>query len=377
VGTVFNIVIGTVFVFLVFSLIVSGVNEALAAVFAIRSKILWQTLKSLSAKTDKPERVDLYRISRLPFTAKWLEKLPLIGPRAKTWVDHRPVTDGTVPRVIVPAAGVPADPSAGAPAAAPGDDAEAFINGVVARTERFDTTRENRPTRVKHVSPQVVSQVLLELGGALPPLAEGAADALRQGQQYLDQILSSAAVKGTQLEAPVRAAINRAQGDVDKFRVAMEDWFDARMSALSRVYKSWARWVMLIVGLLVAFVFNVNPVRTVDSFRKDTALAQATVDQAAAFVATADPQGKLCAAGGTGNDATAKPAERIEECYRAVEDAVASSRRLPPPLTFDHFFWGPDNWWQYILGSILAGIAISLGAPFWFDALRKLMAVRR
>jgi hypothetical protein len=367
-STVVNIVIGTIFVFLVFSLIVSGVNEALSAVFAIRSKFLWQTLKSLSARTDKPDRLDIRAIARLPFTAAWLEKLPLIGRHARHWIDHRPVTDGTVPIKVVAAAD---------PAAAQDVHSNAFLDGVVARTERFDTTREQRPTRVKHVSPQVVSQVLLELGGALPAIAESAGDTVRQGEQYLEQILNSPAVKGTQLEAPVRAAVNRAQGDVEKFRVAMEDWFDARMTALSRVYKMWARWVMLVVGLLVALVFNVNPVRTVDSLRRDSALAQATVDQATSFVKTVDPPGDACRLGGATDTTSAQPAVRIEDCYRAVQGAVAASRRLPPPLSFDHFFWGTDGWWQYLLGSVAAGIAISLGAPFWFDALRRLMVLRR
>ncbi len=79
-GTVVNVVVGTMFVFLVFSLVVSGVNELLAAVFAIRSKILWQTLEGLAGPTDAAfPRLTLRRVLQLPFTARWLEHLPLVG----------------------------------------------------------------------------------------------------------------------------------------------------------------------------------------------------------------------------------------------------------------------------------------------------------
>ena len=370
-GTVVNIVIGTAFVFLIFSLVVSGVNEGLTAVFAIRSKILWQTLTGLAATSEAPEKLGLTRVLQLPFTAPWIERLPIIGRWAKGWTDPRPRVEENVPKDVV-AAYVPNQDASDAGGAAP------FIKGVLSRSERFDTSRKGRPTRVKHVSPQVISQVMIELGGELPSLAGEANRALQQGELFLQQILSSAAIKGTQLEAPVRAAIGRAQGDVDKFRAGIEDWFDARMGALSRVYKMWARWSMLGIGLVVAFVLNVNPVRTVDTLRKDTALAQATVDQATQFAKAVDPTGDVCRpAAGDQAPAAATPPDRIGECYRAVQDAVAVGRTLPPPLNFDHLFWGQDSWWQYILGSVLAGVAISLGAPFWFDTLRKIMSVRR
>ncbi len=198
-GTVVNIVIGTAFVFLIFSLVVSGVNEGLTAVFAIRSKILWQTLTGLAATSEAPEKLRLMRVLPLPFTAPWIERLPIIGRWAKGWTDPRPRVEENVPKDVV-AAYVPNQDASDAGGAAP------FIKGVLSRSERFDTSRKGRPTRVKHVSPQVISQVMIGWRGSshrwparpTAPCSRGSCSCSRS---------CSAAIKGTQLEAPVRAAM--------------------------------------------------------------------------------------------------------------------------------------------------------------------------
>ena len=356
-GTLFNIAIGTVFVFVVFSLVVSGINELITAVFAIRSKILWQTLTGLAAATSENlPKLDLGRVLQLAATASWLKKTPVLGKLAQGWHDHRPLV------------------LAAAPTGASG-----FLSGLAARTTRFDSAKVDRRTRVKNVSPQVVSQVLLELGGDLPTLGLGST--IAQGEAFIDRIARHDEVVGTHLEAPVRVAAARAQGDIERFRVAIEEWFDARMNALSGLYKTWSRWMMLGIAVVVAFVMSVNPIRTIDALRKDSALGQATADQAASFVANVTPTADLCPPGVTSSatPSTLTAADRVAQCYGAVRDAISRGRQLPPPLSFSShaLFKGTQTWFEYILGCGLGAVALSFGAPFWFDALRKLIALRR
>ncbi len=223
--------------------------------------------------------------------------------------------------------------------------------------------------------------MLIELGGELPALADEVGQLTRQGQAFLQKVRER--VAGTNLERPVRVAIARARGDIDQFRVAIEEWFDARMEALTSLYKTWARWILLGVALVVAFVVNVNPVRTIDALRKDTALAEITAEQAREFVTDVGGTLDVCqpiASASEQPDVAGGPdaaSGQVAECYAAIQDAVAEGRQLPPPLNFDHLFWGTQGWWQYVLGSLLGAIAISFGAPFWFDALRKLTSLRR
>jgi hypothetical protein len=142
VGTVVNVVVGVIFVFLVFSLVVSGVNELLVTVTGIRAKVLWQTLRGLEARSGAPvEKLTLRWVMRLPFS-RWLTK-----------ADPRPMVQD-------------------APPSAP----TGFVDGILARTERFDSSAKDTRTGVKHVSPQVVSQVQTQVRPQLENAARERAD---------------------------------------------------------------------------------------------------------------------------------------------------------------------------------------------------------
>jgi hypothetical protein len=73
VGDALNVAISVIFVFLVFSLVVSGINEGLNELFAIRSKVLWHAIDDISRQVDTPRRILRLRdVLAMPFTAlRW------------------------------------------------------------------------------------------------------------------------------------------------------------------------------------------------------------------------------------------------------------------------------------------------------------------
>ena len=183
------------------------------------------------------------------------------------------------------------------------------------------------------------------------------------------------------METAVKSASARAQGDVDKFAQSIEDWFDARMDALSSLYKQWTRLIMLVIALLIAFVVDVNPIVAVALLRKDSALAATTADQAAAFVAKTGASFDNCptlSATKTTTPTTtaASPTKHVADCYADTQKAFAQSQKLPPPLDFAHRWKGGDSWPEYIFGCLVGAVAISFGAPFWYDLLRKIISLR-
>ena len=331
-----SIAIGVVFIFLTFSLVISGIHEALVAITSLRAKVLWTTLKHFADTEDNG------RASRL--TLKQFAKLPFAVEAA----DPRPKGSDV--------------------GAADHPGGKAFLDKVRTQTERFESG--TRRSRLKSVSPTVISRAVLELGGDLATLAEREPAKVRAYFQNVEQ-----AVRGTQLERPVKAAIAQAGGDVERFRGEIESWFDARMKALSSLYKMWSRWILLVLSLVLAFAVDVNPITAVDLLRKDDALAQATVDQATTFAQTEHLSVAGCP---TTASATPTPtsSDPLGDCYRSVRNTIARTRLLPPPLSFDHFGRGRERLWQYVFGCLLGAIAISFGAPFWFDALRRLIAAR-
>jgi hypothetical protein len=337
-GTVITIAIGVVFVFLTFSLVISGVNEALVAVTSLRAKVLWTTLRHFAdnEQSGHGSRLTLRRFAGL-----------LVSLRT-------------------------ADPRPKGPAPEPGaeDGGQAFLASVRQQTERFESGA--RRSRLKHVSPKVISRAVLELGGDLANIAQA-------DKPKIDAFLHTiqTRVRGTQLEGPVKAAIAEARGDVERFRVAIEDWFDTRMKALSSLYRMWSRWLLLALSVALAFAIDVNPIVTVDLLRKDGALAEATVDQASAFAKTEQLTITGCPNGGaTAPAASGSTTDSMIQCYESLRNVVARTRTLPPPLAFEHFGPGTERTWQYLVGCLIGAIAISFGAPFWFDVLRRLIASR-
>jgi len=398
---VVNIIISVVFVFLVFSLIVSGINEGLSALFAIRSKVLWKTIDEFSRKVQTPNQI-----------LKFGDLLKFLVPKSKS--DPRPevTVASDVAELESARHSATEAPVSTALVATP----NRLVTGLVfAKASPYDTARDK--TRVKNVSAQSFSEAMLDLGvhkpvvdaakaqlpqlpagggaaaapvpatlqvatpvpDASPTIGETVDETVRQAKLFLQTILD--AVQGTELEKPVRAAIAEAKGDLIVFRASIERWFDARMASLSAVYKMWSRWVMLGLGLIVAAVFNLNMITTVTQLSNDSALAELTAEQASAFI---DKSGTTLTAFCSAN----APAEsegasaQLAQCYSDVEDFVADARELPPPLEFNSWVWSDGElqlwgWQGYFLGVLLGGLAISLGAPFWFDTLRRIMSLKR
>ena len=334
-----SIAIGVVFIFLTFSLVISGIHEALVAVTSLRAKVLWTTLKHFADKEEngRASRLTLKQFGKLPFAFESSDPRPK-GSNVGA-VDHA--------------------------------GGKAFLDQVRAQTERFESG--TRRSRLKNVSPTVISRAVLELGGDLATIAQREPDKVRT---FFANIQHN--VQGTQLERPVKAAIAQAGGDVERFRTEIESWFDARMKALSSLYKMWSRWILLALSLILAFAVDVNPIVAVDMLRKDDALAQATVDQATAFAKAEGLTLPGCSPTAPGGPSAPGPGtDPLADCYRSVRNAVAGTRALPPPLAFDHFGRGSERMWQYLAGCLIGAIAISFGAPFWFDALRRLIAARK
>jgi hypothetical protein len=41
------------------------------------------------------------------------------------------------------------------------------------------------------------------------------------------------------------------------------------------------------------------------------------------------------------------------------------------------WFTGEGNWWLHLAGVAATAVALVLGAPFWFDILKRLTGIRR
>ncbi len=180
-----------------------------------------------------------------------------------------------------------------------------------------------------------------------------------------------AAIRATvgQLPNPdVRVAlltlIDEAGGDIDAARKNIEGWYDDAMDRASGWYKRRAQWILLALGLLVAIATNADSINIAQTLTHDSALRGVVV--AAAEEAAKHPT---------------TPGQTPAEQARAVRLEL-SSLGLPfgwvnrPQADDPRGLPDGAGWVLKVIGLLLTALAVSQGAPFWFDLLNKFVVVR-
>lgn len=197
-----------------------------------------------------------------------------------------------------------------------------------------------------------------------------------------------------------------AQGDVDKFKVYLESWFDATMERASGWYKKHTQFILFFVGFIIAVIFNVDTIKIVDKLEKDPKLREQIVQQADAFVKehpnldqdliqlknqVGSPKTEITSA----DSSLTKDGE--DSLNLANFDALKGRRDLlfkKADSLINNDLKNTNNilgikWREYqcksgwvgcilksLSGWIITALALSLGAPFWFDLLNKMMKMR-
>src|SRR5262249_3775904 len=150
---------------------------------------------------------------------------------------------------------------------------------------------------------------------------------------------------------------------VEAFRKNLENWFNDAMDRVGGWYKRWTRQILLVISVLAVIALNADTIKIVQRLSSDSALraSLAAAAEDAAKRATGQPDGN------TG----------VPQKLNAV---VEQSKTLELPL-------GWDQWpWKYpfdvklallkIFGLLISALAVSQGAPFWFDVLSKVTNLR-
>ena len=163
-------------------------------------------------------------------------------------------------------------------------------------------------------------------------------------------------------------AIDTAQGDLDRAVANIGAWFDSGMDRVSGAYKRGTQNVVFAIALVVTVLLNVNTITIADYLYRNDAARAAVVERAEAAVRDSTPL--------TGADSARYRRARAE--LRALELPIGwdigwgAPRQKPHPLAVG--FW--NDFLAPVFGLLITAFAASLGAPFWFDVLNKVMVIR-
>ncbi|MEW5930632.1 MAG: hypothetical protein AB1941_24495 [Gemmatimonadota bacterium] len=224
------------------------------------------------------------------------------------------------------------------------------------------------------------------------------------------------------IRKPLLLFIDEAGGDIAKVRLRLEQWYEDSMERVSGLYKRKTQAMILLIAAVVTVMANADTIRIGRALASDAALRSAVVAQAQAMASnpSADlrellrldsiraaetrrrAQVPADTTGGTAAPDTT-PAARVAADsaaafrLRQVRASIDSLQAMGVPLGWQV----PDTtrkridairdsgerrqaWlgfyasgvWRGLPGLLLTMLAISLGAPFWFDMLNKIINVR-
>ena len=174
------------------------------------------------------------------------------------------------------------------------------------------------------------------------------------------------------LKKPLAALLNAAGGDYDKLLTATDAWFNSQMDRVSGWYKRTAQWWLVAIGAVIVILGGIDSISIARQAYASPVVTQALAGSITNAVNTAVSGTSTSPA----PSATPVPQDQSDAVAKAVSDALAkdptikviwSSALLPTDLS---------GWALKVLGLLITIVAVSLGAPFWFDLLKTLINVR-
>ncbi len=171
-------------------------------------------------------------------------------------------------------------------------------------------------------------------------------------------------------EGEIRTALlslfDSAKDNLEQARKNVEDWFDGAMERVSGWYKRKSQWILLGVAFIVACIINVDTLSLSTSLWQNPTLRQEITVAADLYISRTQSI--------TGHE---KP-EEIREAWDNLQNQLSNVKKLDLPLgwSWTAFPQKGSQWCWKIIGLVITTLAVSLGAPFWFDLLNKVARLR-
>lgn len=204
-----------------------------------------------------------------------------------------------------------------------------------------------------YVSARTFSVTLLDLVAPVHPDGSRTMAEIRGGIQKLPE---------SSLQRALLILLNEAQSDLGAFQANLETWYDESMERVSGWYKAKTQRVILVLALLVTVLANADTIYIASQLASNNTLREVMASQAVAY-AEESPDSLF--------SPTGSPVARTQayiDTYGGLGIPVGWHR--------GDLSGGVGYWLSKVLGLLLTAFAVSLGAPFWFDVLKKVATVR-
>lgn len=256
---------------------------------------------------------------------------------------------------------------------------EPTVRSILTKNPAFKPFFDNDPGKApSYVDPNVLARMLI--GGLAAPSIAG--DAVKQASEAIDKLPIS------NLKIQLQAIVRTAGSTSDALVAAVSDWVNRSLSMLGEDYKRKLQKISLGIGLALAIGFNLDTIALTKHLYHDKDSREAAVALGVQIAEkTSGETFKKCMELTPQNRKEEVSCKPLMGLVDAVQGRNASLSKLPIgwPIPEIHmqssdasssFTSWSFTWTIRIVGWLLTALALSLGAPFWFDLLNKLVNVR-
>jgi hypothetical protein len=153
------------------------------------------------------------------------------------------------------------------------------------------------------------------------------------------------------------ALLSNVGGDLTNAQQNIENWFDDTMDRVSGWYKRTTQIWTIVIAVFLTVLANADTINIARRLWVDPTVRSAVVEQAKQRAQIPLPAGGAP----SGNTLTGADSTALGNLLGWTGDS------MPADL---------GAWFERILGWIFTAIAVSLGAPFWFDTLNRFVNLR-
>ena len=150
--------------------------------------------------------------------------------------------------------------------------------------------------------------------------------------------------------------VNTSNNNLVQTRAGIESWFNASMERVSTEYKKQMQLLTLLVALAISVVLGADTVSLANGLWREPVMR-------AALAGSAQQTGQTTPTLPTGASTNS-------------QDTLKQLAQYNLPIGWNSLPQDIPGWILKVIGLAMTTVAVSLGAPFWFDLLRTLSNLR-
>ncbi len=173
-----------------------------------------------------------------------------------------------------------------------------------------------------------------------------------------------------------RSIGRRADKDVDVLIDEAAERYEEYGTQASQLFRKYSALINVIVSVLLAFALNINIINIYNAMQKNETLTQ----ELALHAEQAMTVYELRAAQDTSQAYESQ--EALKNDIKELKDTVRETQKIGLPIGWNNGLIFGDNITSanvalWIFSTLMTGLLIGLGGPFWYDVVKRLTPITR